>query len=121
MGIMEPGQTCNNDIFVVLCQMLGLERPYKSEAETPFTNTLESWGVLKEGDRIEVNRYRRSVHRKWHPVIYKGECISHHWIKVAYEDAPDETYNVNLDCVRIPTPPRVPAWGRVRETTSDDS
>ena len=31
--IMKPGQTYNNEIFVVLSQMLGNEKPYKSKYE----------------------------------------------------------------------------------------
>ena len=31
--IMKPGQTFNNEIFVVLTQMLGNEKPYKSKYE----------------------------------------------------------------------------------------
>ena len=31
--IMKPGQTYNNEIFVVLTQMLGNEKPYKSKYE----------------------------------------------------------------------------------------
>ena len=48
--IMKPGQTYNNEIFIVLTQMLGNEKPYKSKYDIKMEALRRLYAVEPESE-----------------------------------------------------------------------
>ena len=53
--IMKPGQTFNNEIFVVLTQMLGNEKPYKSKYEIKAEAMRRLYAVEPESESDDTS------------------------------------------------------------------